>query len=526
MTEENKTGIIYSRVSSKDQVDNTSLESQEQRCQEYASQKGIKIARVFIERGESAKSAERTEFIKAIGFCTGKKNRVDYFLVYKLDRFARNQADHVTVRALLRRSGTELRSATEPIDESPVGKAMEGMISVFSEFDNNVRTERTKGGMLERLKQGVWVWIAPLGYLRPARHTNIAPDPKSALFIRMAFEEYGKGIYSFKSLAALMDSRGMRTRYDKKPCAQLMQKVIANPLYCGRMEVWGEVFRGTYETIVSEELYMRCQPDAIRKAAHAGPRTINNPEYPLRGHVLCSECQKPLTASAPTGRKGKRFPYYHHHNPECERARFIPKETFEQTFVEYLQAITPSLKYSRLFKAVMVDIWKTNYANIDNRNRRLRLEIAKLEDERQKVFTLHRNGTYSDGEFSEQKRLVNTEIDRRMALIEESRMDEFQMETALDHCFAFVNNTATAWLQGEHTTRLQLQKLIFKEKLSYDGQKFGNAKLSIIYEAGQHFDGNKSGLVALLGGSWNQVYDELKLWASSGLFEKGLVFNQ
>ena len=218
-----KKGIIYCRVSSTEQVENTSLESQERNCREYAKREGIEIiADPFIEKGESAKTADRTEFIKAINFCSNKKNRVTHFIVYKLDRFARNQNDHVVTQTTLRRYGVALRSVTEPIDETPIGRVMEGVISVFAEFDNNVRTERSKGGMMEKIKKGVWVWQSPLGYYRPFQGSNIAPETTTAPFIAMIFEEYAKGTYTYQSLAEHMNERGFRTKQGKQICMQLI----------------------------------------------------------------------------------------------------------------------------------------------------------------------------------------------------------------------------------------------------------------------------------------------------------------
>src|SRR5574343_870933 len=95
---EKKNGIIYCRVSSTEQVDGTSLESQQKICSDYAVRENINVLKIFIEKGESAKTADRTEFIKAVSFCGDKKNKVNYFIVYKLDRFARCQADHITGR--------------------------------------------------------------------------------------------------------------------------------------------------------------------------------------------------------------------------------------------------------------------------------------------------------------------------------------------------------------------------------------------------------------------------------------------
>jgi site-specific DNA recombinase len=95
-----KRGIVYCRVSSAEQVDNTSLESQRRYCYEYAKREGIEIIETFIEEGESAKTANRTQFVKAISFCGEKKSKISHFIVYKLDRFARNQNDHVVTKPL------------------------------------------------------------------------------------------------------------------------------------------------------------------------------------------------------------------------------------------------------------------------------------------------------------------------------------------------------------------------------------------------------------------------------------------
>lgn len=144
---ETKNGIIYCRVSSLEQVDGTSLESQQRMCKEYAVREGVTVSEVFIERGESAKTVDRTEFTKAVAFCSNKKNTIKYFIVYKIDRFSRNQTDYAITKQKLQGYGTEIRSVSEKIDDTPSGKLMEVMLSGFAEFDNNVRTERCVNGM-------------------------------------------------------------------------------------------------------------------------------------------------------------------------------------------------------------------------------------------------------------------------------------------------------------------------------------------------------------------------------------------
>jgi site-specific DNA recombinase len=497
-----KLAIVYVRVSSADQLSGTSLEVQERVCREWAERQGVKVVKVFIERGESAKTTDRTEFTKALAFCADRKNKISQFLVYKLDRFARNQDDHVMVRALLKRAGVELRSATEPIDNTSVGRAMEGMISVFAEFDNNVRTERTKSGLYERANQGIWVWPEPVGYHRPMSAENIEPNLTIAPYIKMIFEEYAKGGYTYKSLAKFAGERGFRTKTGKWPSAQLIEKILHNPIYYGGMEIKGVLLRiGTFTPIILKELYDKCQPDYLAKSAHAAPRSANNPMFPLRKLVVCPDCGGKYTGSCPRGGGSKYRPYYHHQYQGCPKAHFIPKAAFEQSFVEFLDSVTPNARYEKLFKAVVTDIWQNNYKQFDEHNAKVRIEVAKLEQERQRIFDLHRAGNYSDDEFLEQKNLVNQHIDEKHRLIQDKRVEEFDMEQALDYCFKFVRETSKTWsrLEADYQLRLRFQKRVLAGNVKFDGQKFGTPELSQVYKINQECGDKKSDVVALRG---------------------------
>ena len=497
-TPQRKTAVIYCRVSTKDQVDNTSLESQERACRDYATRNDLAVLKVFVDEGESAKTTDRPEFNKAVAFCQKQKS-VAYFLVYKLDRFARNQGDHVVVRAMLNRAGTELRSATEPINDSPVGKALEGMFSVCAEFDKNVRTERTKSGMLERVKQGVWVWQCPIGYYRPTQGANIAPEPVSAPLVRLAFEEYAKGVYTYRSLATFLAERGLRTRYGLEPGQQQIEKMLRNPIYKGVIDAWEEEHNGSFEAIVSSELFASCQHVADGGHGHTAPRSLNNPNYPLRGAVRCSECQKTLTGSASTSRQGKRYPYYHHHTHGCAKTGSIPKETLEQLFVEHMEAITPSHAFEKLFREIVLDLWKTNFQQMDNVSNQVRREIQTLTHERQKVFELHRAGKYTDDEFLEQKNGINRQIDQKTRLLNEQHVEELDMDSALEHCFWAIRNATKIWMEPNYARKIQLQNTIFTGPPPFNGKNFGTSDLSIIYELGLMSPVSKTSLVAPRG---------------------------
>ena len=81
--------VIYCRVSSRDQVEGTSLESQERSCREYATKHNLTISRVFIEEGESAKFADRTQLLELLSYCKDKKIAV-------LERMRNNKNENWT----------------------------------------------------------------------------------------------------------------------------------------------------------------------------------------------------------------------------------------------------------------------------------------------------------------------------------------------------------------------------------------------------------------------------------------------
>jgi DNA invertase Pin-like site-specific DNA recombinase len=156
--------VIYCRVSTKEQIEGTSLKSQEVACRDYAHSKGMRVLKVFVEQGESAKFADRTQLLELVDFCRQNKGMVDALLVWKIDRFARNIADHYSIKTTLLKYGVRVVSVTEPIDSDPTGKLMEGVLASVAQFDNDVRAMRTVQGMRRRIQEGIFPWRPPFGY--------------------------------------------------------------------------------------------------------------------------------------------------------------------------------------------------------------------------------------------------------------------------------------------------------------------------------------------------------------------------
>lgn len=80
----------------------------------------------FHEEGESAKSTDRSQLQNLLTYCRLNKGRVHFVVMFNLTRFARDKHDHFALRSHLQSLGISLRSATEPIDDTSIGKLLRG----------------------------------------------------------------------------------------------------------------------------------------------------------------------------------------------------------------------------------------------------------------------------------------------------------------------------------------------------------------------------------------------------------------
>jgi DNA invertase Pin-like site-specific DNA recombinase len=158
--------VIYLRVSTLEQVqkdhdpEGYSIPAQREACQRKAESLDAEVVAEFTDRGESARSADRPQLQAMLAKLKVDKD-IDYVLVHKVDRLARNRDDDFTINLAIRASGAVLVSATENIDGTPSGKLLYGVMSTIAEFYSaNLATEVIKG-MTQKAKSGGTLTLAP-----------------------------------------------------------------------------------------------------------------------------------------------------------------------------------------------------------------------------------------------------------------------------------------------------------------------------------------------------------------------------
>jgi len=330
---------IYTRVSSTAQDVDLSIAAQLKALRDYATHNGHEVVREFIDEAESGRTADRPAFREMVALARSKDPPFQAIAVWKLNRFSRSRVDSITYKALLRKHGIEVISINEPLDDTPTGHLLEGMIECMDEFYSANLGQDIQRGMRENAARGFFNGSRPPYGLHLVRvndggkeRNRLEPDPPDSVPVRTVKDIFAKamGGLGCKEIAKSLNHEGRRTGHGRRWGVGTVHKVLTNEAYCGTL-VWGGRrghpacrsglapvrVENAWEAIISPADFAAVQERMVRrrfKAVH--PRTLPS-SYLLSGLVFCA------CGSAMTGRSSKKHTHYYY---TCSRSNKQGKE--------------------------------------------------------------------------------------------------------------------------------------------------------------------------------------------------------
>jgi site-specific DNA recombinase len=412
------------------------------------------------------------------------------------------------LRAHLKSLGISLRSATEPIDDTSTGKLMEGVLAAFAQFDNDVRSERTRGGMRAALELGRWTFLAPLGYLNAHRLTgrSLIPDPERAPLVRRAFQDFATGRFTKHEVRKNVNALGLTTRRGKAVPSQTFDAMLRNRAYIAQIDVpdFGISTRGDFEPLITQRIFFRVQGILDGRYEVTAPKQRNDPGFPLRGYVRCETCGKPLTASWSKGR-GDYYAYYHCRG-RC-RAVNVSKAKLEELFVEDLARLQPTVGFMRPVKDRVLRAWremqgeaKQRIAEIERRQKAIREKLDRLEA----AFLYERSidiDTYDRHRDKLREELALAQMDRHSA-----ELEEIDVEGILAFAERVLPSASNLWVQSSFAQKQRLQQVFFPEGVRFDGKRLIGTGVTLpVFNYLSPVSASEKELVDQTGASWNRV---------------------
>jgi len=487
-----KTALGYLRISDKKQIKGESKKNQSEAIKKYATANNIRIIKWFYDEAKSGKNTERDELKKLLKMAASMKGKIDYVIVYKMNRASRNLDSYImNVRAVLASRGILVRSATESFDDSPMGHFMENLYVMVGELDNENKAETVRDNMTRLAKQGYWQH-KPIrgysaykvknseGYERP----SIKPNQEADLVRKILFH-WNRGGFTEAQLVRYATSIGFLGLKSKPLSQEVIHKMITNPVYAGFVKdkfTNYEIVNGKHEGLISVEMYYQNQEilkmknkDYLIGLKH---HKINN-MYPLRRFVRCINCNNYLTACAP-----KNSPRYFCHRPSCRGTGSMMADRVHEEFERYLSIIEPKPHTVKLMKEILKRQTVKELGNINQ-------DIAELRDKLNETASL-RTATikkFITGKISEEdKQNVIDELDTEKLeytdQLHELEQRQTLNETHIEYALNFMTNMAKQWSDASLEVKQKFQELIFPEGFVLDikNANFITSKISPLYQ--------------------------------------------
>lgn len=353
-----KRAIRYLRFSQLGQS-NGSIERQELYTDQYLQYNNIQLVDTFIDRGKSAKSFDRPDFIKLQAFIAKHYKSVDYLLVDQLDRFSRDAGEAMNmVKQFQKKYSIQIISVTEGIVfdyDTPGSFFRAGLQLLLAEEDNINRSIKVRGGLYTaRAKEGRFLTREkPFGYIKvgEGKQRHLEVNEIEAKVVRLIYDMFLRNVplYKIKEIA-------YQSGFDRKG-NMAIDRVLANPVYAGLVKVEpfkdlpGGLFPAIHEPIVDKITWTMVQ--AKMKKEDKIKVTVDD-EIPLRGVVKC-HCGAPLTGAPSRGKSGKYFYYY-----KCKHSRHnnISAVKAHEQFLNACDLMSVSEKHIK-------DIRDGSYASIE-----------------------------------------------------------------------------------------------------------------------------------------------------------------
>ena len=485
--------ILYLRVSTEEQVDNFSLDTQEELCRKEAEKRGYQVTQVFREEGRSAKNISgRPILISLLEYCRKHKREVQALFVYRLDRVSRITADYLAIRKKLGEQDVTIVSATEPTGDSPTEKLVETILAGFAQLDNDIRSERAKNGLRARFLSGkIVTGQAPLGYI--VQDGYAVKDPRSWELMIKSWNLMATGTKSLHEMAELMNQWGLYVTRGKRKYqlrAQRVGVIFRNKFYMGILssKTYNQDVCGQHVPMITEDVYYRIQaildgrnPNIVALAK----RNHKNPDFPLRRIVRCDKCGKGLTGGWSRGRSAK-YGYYRC-GGDCKGVT-AKAELLESSVIAELKNITPKKESLNLFITFMYKTYQKRIARLRQVNSKAEGEITRLKELRKVLVEKNLSGIYSDEVYKEQSGVIESKMTRAQIVKDDATIDQYN----IDEVTSFIRKILAAL--GETYKRSSTSQIkvllgsIFPYGITWSENNTLNHQISPLYQSISTFD--------------------------------------
>ncbi len=474
--------IIYCRVSSKAQTKRgDGLNSQETRCRQYAKYKGYSVKQVFTD-DLTGKVADRPGFSVMLEFLEADRKNLYVVIIDDLSRFARRVPVHFELRAAIALAGGVLESPSVELRDDADGELHEYILASVSQHQSRKNAEQTLNRMQARSYNGYWVFQPPIGYkyekLEGHGKLLVRNEPLASI-VQEALEGFASG--RFDTQVEVKRFLEQQPDFPKDLPNGLIRNqritdILTRVTYAGYIEVpnWDISLRdGHHEGLISLHTYEKIQ-DRLKSGARVPARKNIDAAFPLRGFVLCGDCEKPLTACWSKSSTGKRHPYYLCFNKACESHRkSIPRDKVQGEFETLLKQMRPSANLFQMMRHMFKRLWERRLAEAGESKMVMRREALTIDKQVEQLVDRIVNSDSLTAVSAYERRIAKLEKEKHLLAEKQElgRESKRPFDEMFELAFSFLANPWKLWDSDRLEDKRTVLKLTFSERLVYDKKK-------------------------------------------------------
>jgi site-specific DNA recombinase len=437
--------------------DGLSIPAQKTEMREFAAARNWQVVGEFADPGSTGSDMNRPG-LEALQAAI-EAGEVDVVLVHELSRLSRSVFDTFAFFELLGRHDVGFASVKEPQFDlsTPTGRLLLTFIAGINQYYIDMLRLHTKKSKKQRVRQGLYnASIPPFGY----RHAGDQRTPPviveaEAQGVRLAFERYATGRYSYQDVANLLNGEGYRTGRGRRYSKDTVADMLRNRFYAGKVVYKegrrgdvGEVYEGLHEPIVGEDLWNAVE--RVRGRHHHASKTTGRERrsYLLSQVVRCHVCGRKLRAQSSRKAAYYREMSYARGYEDCPNAQVGVRM---RKLHEQVGAIIRRLSLPADWQQELMEMIGEDDEAVTLRNRRARLVARRRRLKK----------AYLRGDFEEDEDIYRQElaaIRREMDQIP-SGEELIQIKQAAD----ILETVGDVWDEAEATEQNDLVRLMLRE---------------------------------------------------------------
>jgi site-specific DNA recombinase len=476
-----KLAAIYTRVSSTQQKEEETIDSQVDVLINYANQNNFEVPCewIFKDEGYSGSTLDRPGLDELRDLV--RENALDIVLVYSPDRLARRYVNQLILEEEFFKYAVKLIYIKGSKNETPEDQLLKHFQGIFAEYERSQILDRSRRGKLYKARQGNKNILpkAPYGY-NSCRQDFFSINNQQAIVVREIFGLYIKEGYSLRSIAKHLDKKDISSPSgSKKWSPTTIRAILCNTAYIGtayygktekgegdpsriaRYSHLGKVVKAKnpkkdkpkeewlpiiVPSIINESDF-ECAQDFLQKNKEFSRRNTKVPSI-LQGVLVCGVCSRSYYKKQ-YGKNGKKWCSYYCHSQIDKDIKWCgnPKLSQDQLDNIVWQKVIELIEHPKLIEEEIERRINENpkKKEIENREQEIEKEIKRIKRAQDKLLD-----AYQETEC--------LEINELKARLQKLKVNEKDLKKELDslHAISILNEKRANLQVTMEEFRLQL----------------------------------------------------------------------